>query len=90
MTNAYGRGRAVRDLALVGPELGGQRLDADRGQDKRGGQLGHRGEEHQAEPGQQARDEQRERHPEEDGDRPLAERAPHVGQSRRALGPPRS
>ena len=73
MTERVRRGRAVGDLALVGPELGGQRLDADRGQHQGGGQLGHRGEEDQAEPGQQSRDQQREGDPEEHDDRSRAE-----------------
>ena len=46
-------GLAVGEVLLVGPELGRERLHAGRDQDQRGGQLGHRREEHEAERGGQ-------------------------------------
>src|SRR6202050_1959924 len=49
------RGLAVGQVRLVGPELRGQRLGPGRDQQQRGGGLGHRGPEDQAERGHQAR-----------------------------------
>ena len=79
------RRRAVRGVGLVGPELRRQGLHAGRDQHQRRGQLGDRGQEHQAERGDDAGRDHRQRDPDEHRQPAAAERAAHLGQPRRGL-----
>ena len=79
-----GRRLPVREVLLVGPKLGGEGLHTRWDQDQGGGELGDRGQEHQAERGGEAGSDQRERHPGEHGQGPLPERARHLLQGRGA------
>jgi hypothetical protein len=85
MTGYVRRCGAVGDAVAVAPELRGQGLRADRGQQQRGRQLGHHGDENQRDAGAKAGRDQRHRNPSKGGDAVEAHAVCDVVEDRRSL-----
>ena len=73
ITRANGSGLSIGEVLLVGPELRRQGLHAGGDEDERSRELGHGGQEDQAEGGGQSGTDQREGDPDEDSQPALPE-----------------